>query len=127
MALIKALGKKELKELGCNFVVANVPVFAAVSDPKKTNKMQTIYFKTKDEAKLYVESHKPVVIFDLTGVYKEHADRQDPRAKEDLFAVRCCVLTNKEFENIRSNLRELESLNFTYKFDFECWYNNAGK
>lgn len=123
MALVKALGKKELKELGCNFVVANVPVFAAVSDKSKVKKMETKYFTTPEEAKLFVESNKPVIVFDLTGVYKEKADRSDPKLKSDVYAVRCCVLTNNEFENIRSNLREMENLNFTYKFDFECWFN----
>jgi hypothetical protein len=124
MALVKALGKKELKELGCNFVVANVPIFAAVSDPKKVNRMTTEYFATPQEAAAFVEARKPVVVFDLTGVYKDKADKQDPKLKSDVYALRCCVLTNREFESIRANLKETETLNFTYKFDFECWFNH---
>ena len=71
---IKALGKTELKELGCNFVVANVPVFAAVSDPSKTNRMVTHKFNSLDEAKEFVNKNTPIVVFDQTGVYKEKAD-----------------------------------------------------
>jgi hypothetical protein len=116
---IKALGKKELKELGCNFVVANVPVFAAVSDPAKTNRMQTHTFKTIDEAKEFVTKNMPVVVFDQTGVYKEKADLPSP---ENLYSVRCCKLDPKEFESLRANLREVENLNFSYTFDFSCWF-----
>jgi hypothetical protein len=61
----------------------------------------------------------PVAVFDLTGVYKDKADRQD---EHNGFIVRCCPLPMKEFEILRSNVRETENLNFTYKVDFSCWF-----
>jgi hypothetical protein len=122
MAILKALGKNELKELGCNFVVANVPVFAAISDPTKVNHMVTTRFSTLEEVKAFIQKNTPFVLFDTTGVYKEKADVQ---ALEPGFMVRGCRLEPKEFESLRSNLRETENLNFTYKFDFSCWYNNS--
>ena len=116
---IKALGKNELKELGCNFVVANVPVFAAVSDPAKTNRMAVHKFSSLDEAKDFVTKNMPVVVFDQTGVYKEKADIP---SNETGYSVRCCKLEPREFETLRANLRETENLNFSYKFDFSCWF-----
>jgi len=118
---IKALGKKELKELGCNFVVANVPVFAAINDPRKVNHMETKTFNTLDEIINFMKVNMPVVVFDQTGVYKEQADRP---SSEDLFSIRCCPLDPKEFEILRSNLKESENLNFTYNWDFSCWFTS---
>ena len=123
MAILKALGKNELKELGCNFVVANVPIFAAISDPKKVNHMVTTRFGTLEEVKAFIQKNTPFVVFDTTGVYKEKADQEV--VGEPGFMVRGCRLEPKEFESLRSNLRETENLNFTYKFDFSCWYNNS--
>lgn len=116
---IKALGKNELKELGCNFVVANVPLFAAVSDSTKTNKMQIFKFKTFDDVKTFFNKNTPIILFDQTGVYKDKADLQ---SSDDGYYVRCCPLIPKEFESLRSNLKETENLNFSFKFDFSCWY-----
>jgi hypothetical protein len=122
MAILKALGKNELKELGCNFVVANVPVFAAVSDPKKVNHMVTTRFGTLEEVKDFIQKNTPFVVFDTTGVYKEKADLE---ALDPGFMVRGCRLDPKEFESLRSNLRESENLIFSFNFDFSCWFNNS--
>lgn len=118
MAIIKALGKNELKELGCRFVVANVPMFVSISDPAKTNSMKVYYFSTTDEVKEFVTKNSPVIIFDETGVYKEKADRQGTNPG---YSIRCCPVTFREFETLRTNLRETETLNFTYNIDFSCW------
>jgi hypothetical protein len=121
MGILKALGKNELKELGCNFVVANVPIFASVSDPKKTNHMTSHKFKSLNEVKEFITKNTPVVVFDLTGVYKNTADIEN---LDDGYVVRCCALEKREFETLRSNLKESETLNFSYTFDFSCWFNN---
>jgi hypothetical protein len=117
---IKALGKNELKELGCNFIVVNVPVFAATNDAKETKKMETHLFESVEQVKEFVTKNTPMAVFDLTGVYGSKADKPSDK---NLFAVRCCKLGFIEFENIRNNLRESESLNFMYPVDFSCWHN----
>jgi hypothetical protein len=123
MALLKALGKKELKELGCNFIVINVPVFAAMYDTKKIIKMEVNRFKTVDEVKEFMGKNLPIAIFDQTGVYKEKADRVVKDLSSDMFSVRCAKLTPTEFESIKKNVKLAENFTTTYNIDFSCWYN----
>jgi hypothetical protein len=116
----KAMGKKELEELGCNFVVANVPAFAAINDPYKVNRMKIYSFKSTDEIKEFVKKETPLVVFDQSGVYKEKSDMESNDGS--CYYVRCCKLESKEFECLRANLRESETLNFSFKFDFSNWF-----
>lgn len=121
MAILKGLGKKELKELGCRFIVANVPVFAAVSDAKKVNKMVVQRFNSLNEAKDFVDRNVPIIIFDQTGVYKEKANQVLKESNRDQYYLRYCKVTPYELNNIKENSREAGNVNYTFKFDFSCW------
>lgn len=122
MGLCKALGKKELKELGCNFIVVNVPVFATLPDSKKVNKMEIKQFNTLEEVKQYVSSNMPLAIFDQTSIYKEKADLKTKDNKGGYF-IRCCKVPSNEFEILKSNLKDTETMIFSYKIDFDCWFS----
>jgi hypothetical protein len=120
MAFLRSLGMKELKELGCRFVVANVPVFASLSDSKKTHKMTTNYFSSLDEVKLFMRDNVPLIVFDLTSVYKNRSILR-MEGDKDKYCVRCCKVNPNELKAIQDNCKESGSVNYTFKFDFSCW------
>jgi hypothetical protein len=111
------LGKTELKELGCKFIVMNVPIFAAKSDAKDIHLMKTINFTSKEEVATYFSKNLPVVIFDMTGVYPDKKFINDQTG----YCVRCCPIPYNDFESIRNNAKEAQHLNFTFNVDFSCW------
>lgn len=112
-------GKEELKNLGCNFVVVNVPVFVTLPDSQKVNKMVTTKFQSEEELKVYFSKYTPMFVFDMTGVYK---DTNKNQSSNDGIIVRCCHVEPKEFEILKNNLKETENLNYTFNFDFSCWF-----
>jgi hypothetical protein len=121
MGDLKWLGKKELRELGCNFIVVNVPVFAATADANKVHLMESKYFTTLDEVKEFFSKNMPLMVFDQTGVYKDKAVTKSKDGK-DWFVVRCFKISNNELEVIKANLRETESIIFSFKVDMDCWF-----
>jgi hypothetical protein len=121
MGQIKWLGKSELKELGCKFIVMNVPVFAATPDSKKVHAMECKYFQSLNEVKEFASKNLPLIVFDQTGVYKDKLTTTSKDGK-DWFVVRCCKISNSELEVIKANLRETESMIFGFKVDMDCWF-----
>ena len=121
MAIKISVGKDKLKELGLHFIVANVPVFVIAADPNKTHKMQTVIFNSLDEIKEKLSKEMPIVVFDEPAVYKEKANRPI-KGNVDVYAVRYAKIDLRELEMLRSNLKEMKDVNYSFKWDLSCWF-----
>jgi hypothetical protein len=119
MAILKALGKQELKELNCKFIVINVPRFAAL-DKNKVHVMQIEKFKSIDDATTFVKNNQPLAIFDTTGVYKEKADMKVDKEDVNGYYVRYCKLTPHDVILIKDSKNASTNVNYTFNVDLSC-------
>jgi hypothetical protein len=119
MAIITPITKEDLKSWDLKFISIDVPAFAI--NLKKNCKTVCHLFKTKEEAKEFLEKQKqltPLIIYDVEKVYKEKATRPSKLVKEDSFYIQLADINNMEFTKVYENIKNTNDAVYRFNWDF---------
>lgn len=119
MAVITPITKDDLRAWGIKFILIDVPTFAI--NLQKNCKTNRFLFKTKEEAKAFVEEKQkliPIIVYDVEKVHKEKATRESKFVTENSFYLQIADINNIEFTKIYENIKNTTDTIFTFNWDF---------
>jgi hypothetical protein len=119
MPTITPITKDDLKSWDIKFISINVPTFAI--NIQKNCKTICHHFKTKEEAKVFIETQSktnPIIIYDVEKVYKEKATRPSKLVKEDCFYIQLADIDNKDFSRVYENIKSASDTIYRFTWDF---------
>ncbi len=128
---IFGLGSAELAELGLKFISVPVPIFPVLQN---IYRMKMNWFVTKDLLINKLSNVDPLIIFDITNVYK-----QQPKVNESLipdfikmnkegFYVRAIIdMPQHDWRILKTNIIQSENHNFTFKWNIDNYKDELFK
>jgi hypothetical protein len=119
LATITPITKDDLRSWEIKFIAIDVPTFAI--SIKKNCKTICHFFKTKEEAKTFIENQRrltPIIIYDVEKVYKEKATRPSKLVKEDCFYIQLADINNADFTKVYENVKNTKDAVYRFNWDF---------